>query len=53
VALKNGRNQPLLATLGRGYRSLAERFISSRKSQEENEEKMSALLWKPDDWLAV
>lgn len=51
--------QPLMVTLGKGYRSLIGRFVPDRRlrlSSEEGEllvesDIMSTLLWKPDDWL--
>ena len=52
---------PLLVSLGKGYRNLIGRFLtgkpfSTNQSIEddcdyEHARKMSALLWKPDEWL--
>jgi len=63
VALKEDQQQqrqPLLVTLGKGYRSLTHRFCPRRnkaiKGDDEDDDfsmNLSALLWRPDDWLAV
>jgi hypothetical protein len=68
---KKDQEVPLLVTLGKNYRSLIGRFLTSRtsasvatasgtaaaatQSQEDcdfdNSRTVSALLWRPDDWL--
>jgi hypothetical protein len=53
------QQQSLIVTLGKGYRGLIERYVTSNNRLDDEDEEethdssmMYALLWRPDDWLA-
>ncbi len=59
-ARNHQQKQPLLVSLGRGYRSLIGRFVTGRRDQQasssspyevEEARNMSAIIWRPDEWV--
>ena len=46
---------PLVVTLGKGYRNLIGRYVTSdskRDGDESDSSTVYALLWRPDDWVS-